>query len=374
MSSLKRNPDNKGRCLACFFALALVGALMFVAAPALAQKVECSAIMGGVKAGKLYAVAILKGKDKGQVKIETIKGYCLEPIEKWKARGLPMVSLGSGAFIAPPEKKKKISTPPPVPMKRLTAPPPTSAYSGRGSVLPPPGKYRPGDPPLAGAEDGNGVPPEGRAKGPADPAGKAGPAGEEAIRKPPAREGRCDRAITDFWGPGEIDVKGSFYRLSGAFTVDMDGDGWVDNVGFKLKITGRVGNVIRYFDSPGRLSGETIPDLKIPNSDDISRLCPGNVTFKLRKPEKPEAEKKKEKAVENKAGSAGEPVKEEKPRAKKKGLSGISLVVFSGAGVVLFVSGIIILFMLQPEFAARRRKKKEDEENEDEDGDENDEE
>ncbi len=199
--------------------------------------------------------------------------------------------------------------------------------------------------------------------GPADAAGPAGALGEEGITKPPTRKGRCDSAITDFWGPGEIDVKGSPYKLSGAFTVDLNGDGWVDNVGFKLKITGRVGNVIRYFDAPGRLSGQTIPDLKIADDSDISRLCPGNVTFKLARPEEPVVEK--EKAAKNEIKATKEPVEKE-PEKKKKGLSGISLAVFSGAGVVLFVSGIVILFMLQPEFAARRRKKKEEEDGEEE--------
>jgi hypothetical protein len=351
--------SKEGRCLPYFFALALVGAGMLTPAPAMAQKVECSAIMGAVKAGNLYAVTVLKGK--GQIKIETMKGYCYEPIEKWKARGLPMASLGSGSFIAPPKKKKKIYTPPPIPTSRLTAPPPTSAYMRSKRVLPPPGKYRPGATPPS-AEGATGVPPGSPAKGPADLGGKAGAAGEEAIPKPPVRKGRCDRAITDFWGPGKIDVKGSPYWLSGAFTIDLDGDGRVDNVGFKLKISGRVGNVIRYFEAPGRLSGQTIPDLKIANDDDISRLCPGDVTFKLPKSER--------QVVENKVEVALNPAKEapeKKPQVKKKkGLSGIALVVFSGAGVVLFISGIVILFLLQPEFAARRRKKKEAEEEDEE--------
>lgn len=335
------------RCFPYFFTLALVGAEALVAAPAMAQKVECSAIMGKVEAGRLYAVTVLKGANKGLVKIETIKGYCLEPTEKWKARGLPMASLGSGSFIAPPKKKKKIYTPPPIPTSRLTAPPPSSNYRGRRSALPPPGEDKSGN-----------VSPGGPAKSTANLTGKAGTASEEAIPKPPVRKGPCDRAITDFWSPGNINIKGSTYWLSGAFTVDLDGDGRVDNVGFKLKITGRVGNVIRYFGAPGRLSGQTIPDLKIANDDDISRLCPGNVTFKLPKSERP--------AAENKIEVSREPTNKA-PVKKKKGLSGLALAVFSGAGVVLFVSGIVILFLLQPEFAARRREKKEAEEEDEED-------
>ena len=351
MSFLKTCLNKRVRYLPCFFALALVGADMLIPAPA--QAAGCSALMGDIKAGNLYAVSILKGKDKGQVEIETLKGSCLEPIEKWKSRGLPMASLGRGLFITTPKNKKKTYTPPP-----------TGPYSGRKSVPPPSGEYKPAAPPASGAEEGSGVPPGGQAKSPAGPAETPG---EEATPKPPVRplrKGRCDRVIGDFWGPGKINVKGSTYRLSGAFTVDLDGDGWVDNVDFKLKVTGRVGDVIRYFDAPGRLSGQTIPDLKIANDNDISRLCPGNVTFKSANPGEQTGEEQK--VAKNEIEILKEAAKG-KPKKKKKGLSGIALAVFSGAGAVLFISGIVILFLLKPEFAARLKKKKEAKEDGEED-------
>jgi len=374
--------------------IALAVAAGLAQSPAQAQEMDCAVLMDDVKAGKLYAVTRLE--DKGQVKIETVKGHCFEPIATWDARGLPMASLGSSAFIPPPKKKK--ATPPPISgigsesdlpilQKRLTEPPPTSAYSGDGGVLPIPGRHRPAEEtPQEGAAApaegqgeeaphvGTAAPAEGQVEGQPEGTPTSAdtstdpqtPAGEKA----PDSHDRCDRTIGDFWGPGEIDIKGSKYYLSGAFTVDKDGDGWVDNVGFKLKLVGRVGNVIRYFDSPGRLSGQTTPDLKLPNDSDITRLCAGDVMFKLPKrfqsKEEEKEEKEPEKAPEPGQETVKEPEKEkpeEAPKEKpKKGPSKAAMLVITGAGILLLISGIVTLFLLQPELASRREKKKKEEE------------
>jgi len=366
--------------------LALVLTLVFTAGHVQAQEMDCALLMDDVKAGKLYAVTRLE--DKGQVKIEAIKGHCFEPIATWDARGLPMASLGSGAFIPPPRKKKKTTPPPitgfdnesdlPILQKRMTEPPPTSDYySGGGSgVLPHPDRPKPAEEAPAAPEDdpdktkthvGTGAPAEGPVEGQEGQEGQAEGADTSADLQPPAGEkapdthDRCDRTVHDFWGPGEIDIKGSKYYLSGAFTVDKDGDGWVDNVGFKLKLVGRVGNVIRYFDTPGRLSGQTTPDLKLRDDDDISRLCAGDVMFDLPKrflPKEEEPEKKPEEPAKEpeKEEPAEEPVEEPKKEDFRP------LIVISVAGFMLMVSGLVTLFLLQPELAARREKKKQDEE------------
>ncbi len=90
----------------------------------------------------------------------------------------------------------------------------------------------------------------------------------------------CDRELTDFWKAGEHMVSGQKVRLTGVFTVDLDNDGRVDNVGFKIGASGRIGNVLSYFPvKKGRLSARSIPTLKLDNDDDIYRLCAGDVTF-----------------------------------------------------------------------------------------------
>ena len=95
----------------------------------------------------------------------------------------------------------------------------------------------------------------------------------------------CDRELTDFWKPGEHMVDGQKTNLTGVFTVDLNNDGRVDNVGFKIGAKGRIGNVLGYFPvAKGRLSAQSVPTLKLEDDQDIHRLCPGDLTFKTMTP------------------------------------------------------------------------------------------
>ena len=90
----------------------------------------------------------------------------------------------------------------------------------------------------------------------------------------------CDREITDYWKAGTHVVNGQKTNLRGVFTIDINNDGRIDNVGFKIGALGRIGNVLNYFPvSEGRLAAKFIPTLKLGSDDDIHRLCPGNITF-----------------------------------------------------------------------------------------------
>jgi len=96
----------------------------------------------------------------------------------------------------------------------------------------------------------------------------------------------CDRFVTDFWAPGEYYIDGRMFWLSGVFTIDYNGDGRIDDVGFKLNAEGKIGNVLNYFPSSGdRLSGKTVASLKLGDERDIGRLCADNVTFDRPEPE-----------------------------------------------------------------------------------------
>lgn len=125
-----------------------------------------------------------------------------------------------------------------------------------------------------------------------DLSGDTGAAGEDAATAagvaapPPPKKDmdlakRCDREITMFWEPSEHIIDGRKYWLAGVFTIDLDGDGRVDDVGFKIKSKGRIGNILNYFPSTeGRHSGKTVDSLQLEDDRDIHRLCADNVTFK----------------------------------------------------------------------------------------------
>jgi hypothetical protein len=122
-------------------------------------------------------------------------------------------------------------------------------------------------------------------------AGAETPESEAAdAEAPPPETKKCTMDLGDFWEAGEHDIRGTLYWLAGVSTMDTDNDGQVDNVIFKIKSKGRVDNVIRYFGT-GRLSGQSIPTLRLKDDRDVTRLCPGTLTFA-----EPKAEEEEEKA------------------------------------------------------------------------------
>ncbi|MHA1598389.1 MAG: hypothetical protein ACTSV1_06665, partial [Alphaproteobacteria bacterium] len=113
----------------------------------------------------------------------------------------------------------------------------------------------------------------------------------------------CEVSVTDLWAPGEYDIDGKTFWLAGVFTIDYDGDGRVDDVGFKINAEGKIGNVLNYFPATeNRLSGKTVASLRLDDERDIGRLCADNVTFDRPDPvedmARPEQELKQESAPE----------------------------------------------------------------------------
>lgn len=161
---------------------------------------------------------------------------------------------------------------------------------------------------------------------------------------------RCDRELSGFWSPGEHEIDGRKYWLAGVFTIDLNSDGRVDDVGFKLKAKGRIGNIVNYFpSSEGRLSGKTIDSLALEEDEDVHRLCPDNLTF-----ERPGAaeELKKRKATEVKALKAESKKKEEEAEeeepveeeVKKKDVDPVIFIVGAIALVLLLAGGVGLAF------------------------------
>jgi len=188
---------------------------------------------------------------------------------------------------------------------------------------------------------------------------------------------RCDRDLASFWSPGEHVIEGQKFWLSGVFTVDLDSDGRVDDVGFKIKSEGKIGNILNYFPSTeGRHSGKTIDSLKLDDDRDIYRLCPGNITFEradpvaLAKKKLPAANqvralvKEGDKNVETPAEVVPEETPEE-PEPPKKKTSKAMLIVAAIAMVLLLAGGIGLAMALRN----ITRSKKEDDEDEYEDDD-----
>ena len=89
----------------------------------------------------------------------------------------------------------------------------------------------------------------------------------------------CDKELGQFWQPRELTVEGTRFWLSRVFTIDADNDGRTDDVGFILKAEGQTDLIVRYIRTIGKVSGRTLPDLRLADEDDIPRLCFGQVNF-----------------------------------------------------------------------------------------------
>ncbi len=116
------------------------------------------------------------------------------------------------------------------------------------------------------------------------PRSLGGPQGEtgKAPALSPATD--CTADLNSLWKKGGHDIRGIRYRLSQVFTIDLDGDGRTDNVGFRLKAWKTPDLVIRYFAGPGHLAGRSVPTLKLDDEDVISGLCFGQLSFDTPRP------------------------------------------------------------------------------------------
>ena len=132
----------------------------------------------------LIFIAALSSRGSLAVRVECGGDFYLEPIEEWRARGVVLKSSGK-----PPRAGPEVAEVPPA----------------QAPAVPPAG------------------PPEAAKEAPAPP-----PRTRETAEP-------CDRAIDEFWQGTEVAVGGVSYRLARVYTIDLDSDNRVDDVGFRLK-------------------------------------------------------------------------------------------------------------------------------------------
>ncbi len=176
---------------------------------------------------------------------------------------------------------------------------------------------------------------------------------------------QCKWKLKNFWQGGAVDIKGTDYWLSGVFSIDLDGDGGVDNIGFKLQTRGKVGNVIRYFPiAAGQLSGQAIPDLALKDDNDVFKMCAGNLTF-----ERPKSLIKIAEMPAVASPGDEKPGKEEKNQeATKKEKPKPSLFSKLKLSHFILIGGILLIgASLYGAYSLNRKDDDEDEEDEDED-------
>lgn len=104
-------------------------------------------------------------------------------------------------------------------------------------------------------------------------------AGAGDPKEAPPKSAACDRNVAEYWKAGVYDIGGTRRALLRVFTVDRDGDGRTENVGFLFRAPGLPDVLMHYFDFPDRPSVKAIPALRLSDERTIGRLCFGQASF-----------------------------------------------------------------------------------------------
>lgn len=268
-----------------------------------AKEVGCKTLVASVKAtGEVPRVIV--NSDKGMVRVEATIGYCFEPIAQWSARKWEKITpLEVEQSQIPKDKERRQeATRAPALAPETIAPRPQ---------FPPPTAIQP------------------------------------ALPRP---SGPCDARLKDYWKVGWHNIGGIPHWLDSVHTIDLDGDTWTDNVGFRFKTENAPDVVMRYFAAPGRKSAKSLPDLKLPAEAVIPRFCFGQLNlgrpltnvFKKKPFELPDLQKEAREMAEARA------------RAAKNPDNGVALwtLVAAAAGVLLAGGGGLAIYLVRRRKAA----------------------
>ncbi len=112
-----------------------------------------------------------------------------------------------------------------------------------------------------------------------DPRGAPAGTSAKAAGATVVAAGSCGRDLREFWKPGEFLVNGASHWLVRVFTIDLDGDGQVDNLGFRLRPREGPDLLLRHFEPPGTRGLAALPGLEPPAGVKVSEFCFGRVEF-----------------------------------------------------------------------------------------------
>jgi len=263
---------------------------------AVAAEIECNALLGKtLKKGEKPKVTY--DKSWGIAYVESSEGTCKEPIEVWRGRRLADI-----------------------PVKTVDEMPPSEG-----------GAHEAGKAPVKLAPT-------------AKSSSAAVPAPLKSKPKPPP----CDKELEDFWKEGSHIINGVGYWLFKVHTVDIDNDGVIDDIGFRLKAQGKEDLVMNYFGGADNVPAKSFPSLKLADESMISRICFGFANFNdPTPPQQPQQTQSAEQAPQNpfqvpdlaaemKKKEGGDKKEEGKPEAPSETSgSGFGLALWIIIGVVL---------------------------------------
>ena len=178
----------------------------------------------------------------------------------------------------------------------------------------------------------------------------------------------CDKFLSEFWKQGNHLIEGTAYWLSQVYTIDRNGDGITENVGFRLQAKGKPDLLISYLADGNQISARSLPRLALPDETLIQRLCFGQLIFaELSKKQLVPVDKKKAFKIPDLAREMKIKTGEisEEPETAAKGEAektiGITIWISIAAGLfVLFAAGGLIAFLTRRKWLPKLKKSAED--------------
>ncbi len=269
------------------------------------ERIDCDILLRETsKSGEVPKVTL--DTSWGIIRIETSLGYCREPVEVWRGRHLQDIPV----MKTQESKTPKIQLPKPA-APEPAAPEPTAPV----------------------------------------PTGKL-----------------CDKFLSEFWKQGNHLIEGTAYWLSQVYTIDRNGDGITENVGFRLQAKGKPDLLISYLADGNQISARSLPRLALPDETLIQRLCFGQLIFaELSKKQLVPVDKKKAFKIPDLAREMKIKTGEisEEPETAAKGEAektiGITIWISIAAGLfVLFAAGGLIAFLTRRKWLPKLKKSAED--------------
>lgn len=94
----------------------------------------------------------------------------------------------------------------------------------------------------------------------------------------------CDRKVSTLWKPTWVRFQARDYWLERVYTIDFNGDGRTDNIGFRFQPStdGEKPVKLAYFATGGEVGAADLPELRIEDDRAMERICFGNL--RLEKP------------------------------------------------------------------------------------------
>jgi hypothetical protein len=188
------------------------------------------------------------------------------------------------------------------------------------------------------------------------------------------RSVRCDKHPRDFWTAMTLEIDGAEYWLAKVFTLDLDGDGHADNIGFRLRSHEGQDRTLRYRTRGKKLSASDFPKLRLPDEQLISRMCPSSVSFRepIEEALQVAEESKEEKDqkgfsvpdLAKQSRRVGAPTEAVKRPEGKTWKTPVWLWIGGGVAIALLVLGGVVVVLLMG-----RRKATDDDDDDDEDYD-----